>query len=448
MFIQVENIDFSYTPGTPVLRDVSFDLGKGETLAVVGASGCGKSTLLRIIAGILPQPGLHKLDGEVVINGRTADEYRRSGKLAFMFQEATLMPNLTVRDNIAFPLKIKGLRNDERINELIEAVGLSDFASYLPKHLSGGMKTRVALARSFVTGPELLLMDEPFAALDIAWKSKLYIELEVLAAQFATTVVFVTHDVQESLLLSDRLVVLGRFGKIIHKIIVDSEAKPTLRVQDISKYVGSSTYQANFVEVQKQIMTDGIRQVVGNAEVDRILDRINRYSRNGSGAWPTFYQDTVSIRDYSNRREVYELLLIAFRKSSSMEFKNGLIWDITNFDGITDDARRQIRDFYLSNIETIARQSQTGHYSVPEDRLFDYLVDTRINGNRDEYPKQKLFLYLCDLYASSETHRVLNYLDDVANGKYEDLDDSFTKETAEIVRRKIEANSKEKVRAS
>ncbi|QYO64042.1 ATP-binding cassette domain-containing protein [Leptolyngbya sp. 7M] len=98
MFVNVENINFSYTVGTPVIRDVSFDLDKGETLAVVGASGCGKSTLLRIISGILPQTEQHLLTGKVSIGGVSPDEYRRSGKLAFMFQEATLMPNLSVKD--------------------------------------------------------------------------------------------------------------------------------------------------------------------------------------------------------------------------------------------------------------------------------------------------------------------------------------------------------------
>lgn len=269
MFIHVDNIDFSYTPGTPVLRDVSFDLGKGETLAVVGASGCGKSTLLRIIAGILPQPPLHELDGSVLINGVTADEYRRSGKLAFMFQEATLMPNLTVRDNIAFPLRIKGLKDDQRVGELIEAVGLSDFADYLPKQLSGGMKTRVALARSFVTGPELLFLDEPFAALDIAWKSKLYRELEKLLEIHDTTVVFVTHDVQESLLLSDNVMVFCPDGSIKARYEIESEKSISERVNDISSFM-AEVYSDYMLPIQDAIMNgNSVNKIVADGEFSR-----------------------------------------------------------------------------------------------------------------------------------------------------------------------------------
>lgn len=269
MFIKVENIDFSYTPGTPVLKDVSFDLGKGETLAVVGASGCGKSTLLRIIAGILPQTPSHSLDGKISISGGSPDEYRRAGKLAFMFQEATLMPNLTVRDNIGFPLKIKGIRNDGRISELIDAVGLSRYADYLPKQLSGGMKTRVALARSFVTGPELLFLDEPFAALDIAWKSKLYRELEKLLEIHDTTVIFVTHDVQESLLLSDNVMVFAPDGSIKARYEIESEKSISDRVNDISGFM-AEVYSDYMLPIQDAIMNgSSVNSLTADANLSR-----------------------------------------------------------------------------------------------------------------------------------------------------------------------------------
>lgn len=217
MFLKSENIDFEYAAGKKVLNGVSITLDKSKTLAIVGASGCGKSTFLRIISGILPQTENNTLNGQILINNQTPNHYRKSGKLAFMFQEPTLMPNLTVKENIALPLKIIGIKDEARVERLLQTVGLEDFANYLPKELSGGMKTRVALARSFVTGPELLLLDEPFSALDIAWKSKLYIELEKLREQFHTTVIFVTHDVQEALLLSNNVIVLGKSGTILHK---------------------------------------------------------------------------------------------------------------------------------------------------------------------------------------------------------------------------------------
>lgn len=238
MYLQANHISFWYLSQKQVLDDISFEIEKGDSLAIIGASGCGKSTLLRILSGILPDKGKQTLKGKININNKTPDEYRQGGKLAFMFQEASLMPNLTVKQNISLPLKIKGAENEEKVNGLLKIVGLSEFADYLPKHLSGGMKTRVALARSFVTEPELLLLDEPFSALDIAWKSELYKELNILKGRYGTTVVFVTHDIDEAITLAGKnIIVLNKVGstmldvrlngvlnireEIKHKIITD-----------------------------------------------------------------------------------------------------------------------------------------------------------------------------------------------------------------------------------
>jgi ABC-type nitrate/sulfonate/bicarbonate transport system ATPase subunit len=261
MFITGENISFRYTRDKSVLDGVSFALHKSHTLSIVGASGCGKSTLLRILSGILPDTRDNHLSGKISINGQTPDEYRRSGKLAFMFQESTLMPNLTVRQNITLPLKIKDIKDDEKVNSLLRTVGLADYANYLPKHLSGGMKTRVALARSFATGPELLLLDEPFSALDIAWKSNLYIELEKLREQYHTTVVFVTHDVQESLLLSNQIMVMSRLGQIKESHMVESSKSLIDRVYDIPGFM-NEVYADYLIPIQSSIMSDGYRDAV------------------------------------------------------------------------------------------------------------------------------------------------------------------------------------------
>ena len=261
MFITGENVSFRYTREKSVLDGISFALQKSHTLSIVGASGCGKSTLLRIISGLLPDGKDSHLSGKISINGQTPDEYRRSGKLAFMFQEATLMPNLTVRQNITLPLKIKGIKDEAKVNSLLKIVGLADYADYLPKHLSGGMKTRVALARSFATGPELLLLDEPFSALDIAWKSNLYIELEKLREQFHTTVVFVTHDVQEALLLSNQIIVISHLGQIMETHAVESSKSLIDRVYDIPGFM-NEVYADYLIPIQSSIMSDGYKDAV------------------------------------------------------------------------------------------------------------------------------------------------------------------------------------------
>ncbi len=253
VFVKSQHINFAYTTEKEVLKDITFSLAKGETLAIVGASGCGKSTLLRILSGILPNTKSNSLQGEISIDGLTPDQYRQAGKLAFMFQEATLLPHLTVRQNIELPLKIKERINEKKINNLIRAVGLEEYSNYLSKQLSGGMKTRVALARSFITNPELLLLDEPFSALDIAWKSRLYVELEKLREETDTTVVMVTHDVQEALLLADHVIVMNSFGGIETRKEIKSEYSIIQRVSNISRYM-NSVYESYMLPIQDAIM--------------------------------------------------------------------------------------------------------------------------------------------------------------------------------------------------
>lgn len=253
MFVNSQHISFAYTANKSVLNGISLSLDKGETLAIVGASGCGKSTLLRILSGILPNAKANNLQGDISIDGLTPDQYRQTGKLAFMFQEATLMPHLTVKQNIELPLTIKANTNEQKTNNLIKSVGLEEYSNYLPKQLSGGMKTRVALARSFSTNPELLLLDEPFSALDIAWKSKLYVELEKLREETDTTVVVVTHDVQEALLLADHVIVMNSFGGIETQKEIKSDYSIMQRVNNISGFM-NSVYESYMLPIQDAIM--------------------------------------------------------------------------------------------------------------------------------------------------------------------------------------------------
>lgn len=250
--LDVKNIHFLYDD-KKVLDDISFHLPRGEAIAIVGASGCGKSTLLRLISGILPNRQQNKLNGNIYINSLLPDEYRIKGKLSFMFQENTLMPNLSVKENIALPLKIQGVTDNQKVRSLIDIVGLQAYANFLPKHLSGGMKTRVALARSFINNPDLLLLDEPFSALDIAWKSKLYKELDKLRNRFNTTMIVVTHDVQEALLLSNHIVVLNNTGEIEIKKAIQSNYSITERVNNISGFM-NSVYTEYMIPIQNAII--------------------------------------------------------------------------------------------------------------------------------------------------------------------------------------------------
>lgn len=215
MFLKVQNVHFAYNGTHRVLADISFNIAKGETLCVLGASGSGKSTLLKIIAGLLPRHVSDSYKGMVEFDNGGIDALKASGGLAYMFQEAALMNNQTVKANIEFPLKLLKQSPYTSIEDTIKIVGLTNSTDKYPKELSGGMKTRTALARSFVTRPELLLLDEPFSALDLGWKNTLHQELKTLQRRDVTTTIIVTHDVEEALDIANKILILSHSGKIL-----------------------------------------------------------------------------------------------------------------------------------------------------------------------------------------------------------------------------------------
>ena len=208
----------TFETGTRALDGVDLHIRRGEFLSLLGPSGCGKSTLLRILAG-LEKPS----KGSVTWH----DERNSVGEhdLGFVFQEPTLLPWASVRDNIRFPLRVKKVSGGiakERIDEVLELVGLARFADSYPHQLSGGMKMRVSIARALVTGPKVLLMDEPFAALDEITRFKLNADLLRVWQASELTVVFVTHSVFESVFLSQRIAVMRASpGRISDEILID-----------------------------------------------------------------------------------------------------------------------------------------------------------------------------------------------------------------------------------
>ncbi|MXV91042.1 MAG: ABC transporter ATP-binding protein [Acidimicrobiia bacterium] len=193
------------------LEDVSFDIDDGEFVAIVGPSGCGKSTLLRIIAGLLEPTA-----GSVTVRGKTPSEARRDVEFGFVFQSPVLFPWLRVLGNVLLPDRILGKRNplavadaERHARGLLRDVGLEGFEEYYPEQISGGMQQRVALARALSYGASTLLMDEPFGALDEFTRDNLNIQLLEVWQQTRSTVLFVTHSLQEAIFLSDRVVVLS-----------------------------------------------------------------------------------------------------------------------------------------------------------------------------------------------------------------------------------------------
>ncbi len=195
------------------LSDVDLDVAPGEFVALIGPSGCGKSTLLRVVADLESAT-----TGEVEVFGKTAARARQDQDYGIAFQQAGLLPWRTVAANVALPLELHDLpRRDrrERVAQLLDLVGLTDFAKNHPDQLSGGMQQRVAIARSLAEQPRLLLMDEPFGALDEMTRERMQAELARLCAESGAAVVFVTHSIPEAVFLADRVVVMSpRPGRI------------------------------------------------------------------------------------------------------------------------------------------------------------------------------------------------------------------------------------------
>ena len=204
-----------YERGKPVLDSLDLDVQEGDFLAVIGPSGCGKSTLLRLTADLSPLS-----EGQIVF--RDGEPARRS--LGYIFQDATLLPWINVRRNVEMPLLLDGRPRAERrqaSGQVLRMVGLNAVSDRFPHQLSGGMKMRVSLARGLVRQPELLLMDEPFGALDAITRNQLNTELLALRRQAPFTALFVTHSVNEAVFLSNRIVVLSANpGRIAHRFEV------------------------------------------------------------------------------------------------------------------------------------------------------------------------------------------------------------------------------------
>lgn len=210
--LSLQNIGKTFANGTCALSGLDLDVVRGEFISLLGPSGCGKSTALRMIAGLE-----HADQGALTWTPKKPD-------IGFVFQDPTLMPWANVFDNVFLPLRLKGdtrTEADPKIMAALRRVGLADFAQAYPRELSGGMKMRVSIARALVTEPALLLMDEPFAALDEITRHKLNRDLLTLQDDLRMTVIFVTHSVYESAFLSSRICVFSpRPGRIVQTINV------------------------------------------------------------------------------------------------------------------------------------------------------------------------------------------------------------------------------------
>lgn len=253
--LQINKINKTFSDGkksTAALKEISFTVDDGERVSLLGPSGCGKTTLLRIIAGLTTPTS-----GDVTVKGSKVTQ--PSPDFGIVFQEPALLPWRNMLDNISLPLEILGRNGRSRarkLEELVTMVGLNGFEKYLPHEMSGGMQQRVSLCRALIHSPSLLLLDEPFGALDAMTREQLNFELLKLQTHFPVTTLLVTHSIPEAVLLSDRVILMGpRPGSIIatfqipfsrsrDESLLDSESF-RLIAHDIRKKMSHSTPSEN-----------------------------------------------------------------------------------------------------------------------------------------------------------------------------------------------------------
>jgi NitT/TauT family transport system ATP-binding protein len=235
--IRVRDVSYVFpgTPATQALHRLSLSVNRGEFVALVGASGSGKSTLLRLIAGLLAAA-----DGSIEVDGLTPAEARRNGRYGFAFQSPALLPWRTVRRNLALPLELQGAETTRRVDDLLDRVGLSGFQDHLPDQLSGGMRQLAGIARALAADPPVLLLDEPFAALDAVTREAMNDRLARIAAD--KTVLLVTHSIDEAVYLADRVCVLSpRPGNIFAEIDIPNRAARTPAYRQSDDYFARVT---------------------------------------------------------------------------------------------------------------------------------------------------------------------------------------------------------------
>lgn len=270
-FLQISHLEKSFGPNH-VVKDFSLDIAQGEFVSLLGPSGCGKTTVLRMVAGFeTPSTGSIIIDGQDVVNQRPNER-----NIGMVFQAYALFPNLTVAQNVAFGMKVKGVPRTEseaRVTEMLRLIGLSDLGARYPFQLSGGQQQRVALARALAVRPRVLLLDEPLSALDAKIRVSLRAEIREIQRELGITTIFVTHDQEEAMSMSDRIVVMN--GGVAEQVGAPFDIYNRPRTRFVANFVGT----LNTFETRVENASQGVVSIAG---VQMTLPDGNLTLRNGA----------------------------------------------------------------------------------------------------------------------------------------------------------------------
>ena len=256
-FLEISHLEKSFGRNR-VVKDFSLDIDQGEFVSLLGPSGCGKTTVLRMVAGFeAPSAGSIRIDGQDVV-----DQRPNQRNIGMVFQAYALFPNLTVAQNVAFGMKVKGVprvESDARVTEMLRLIGLSDLGGRYPFQLSGGQQQRVALARALAVRPRVLLLDEPLSALDAKIRVSLRAEIREIQRELGITTIFVTHDQEEAMSMSDRIVVMN--GGIAEQVGAPFDIYNRPRTRFVANFVGTLNTFETRVEnaVQGVVSIGGVR---------------------------------------------------------------------------------------------------------------------------------------------------------------------------------------------
>ncbi|WP_067141108.1 ABC transporter ATP-binding protein [Oceanivirga salmonicida] len=263
--LEIISISKEFNDGYKALNNVNLSIKKGEFFSILGPSGCGKTTLLRMIAGFISPDS-----GEIRVNGERIDNLAPNNRnVNTVFQNYALFPNMTVFDNIAFSLRLNKLPNEEikkEVDKYLDLVGLKEHQNKYPSNLSGGQKQRVSIARALINKPEVLLLDEPLSALDAKLRQKLLIELDTIHDEVGITFVFVTHDQEEALSVSDRIAVMNQ-GDIL-QVGTPNEIYETPVNSFVADFIGETNFLEGVIEKVYENYAIAHSDIIGEFKVE------------------------------------------------------------------------------------------------------------------------------------------------------------------------------------